>query len=207
MSEASIATRVARPELTLKLAIRGEGKAALLSPSVGLWRGAPQEGEVIAPGQALGELETLGVITLLRAPSSAAGLVLQVHGAREGRARRPVQYGDALVMLEWTAAASQLAATAQERAGARQDSGALVFCTPSSGRYYSRPAPGKAPFVEVGDVIAKGQAVALLEVMKTFNRLQYGGDGLPERVRVKRIVPADASDLAPGDVLLELEPE
>ena len=207
MSDGSTATRVTRPELTVKLAIRGDGKAVLESPSVGLWRGAPEEGAVVVPGQALGELETLGVITLLRAPATATGLVIEVHGAREGRARRPVQYGDALLVLEWTDAASELAATAQERADARRESGVLVFCTPSSGRYYARPAPGKAPFVEVGDVIVAGQAVALLEVMKTFNRLQYGGDALPERARVKRIVPADASDLAPGDVLLELEPE
>ena len=33
------------------------------------------------------------------------------------------------------------------------ESGALVLRTPSSGRYYGKPGPGKAPFVAVGDVI------------------------------------------------------
>jgi hypothetical protein len=36
--------------------------------------------------------------------------------------------------------------------------------------------------------------------------VQYGGEGLPPRARVRAIVPADESDLAPGDVILELEP-
>jgi acetyl-CoA carboxylase biotin carboxyl carrier protein len=47
--------------------------------------------------------------------------------------------------------------------------------------------------------------VALLEVMKTFNRVQYGGSGLPERARVLRVVPSDGDDLAAGDAILELE--
>ena len=47
--------------------------------------------------------------------------------------------------------------------------------------------------------------MALIEVMKTFNRVTYGGDDVPERARVKRIVPADGDDVEAGDVLIELE--
>lgn len=207
MSDPITGSRVARQELTAKATSRADGHTVLSSPSVGLWRGAPEVGAVVVPGQSLGELETLGVITLLRAPGTAIGLVVDAHGAREGRARRAVQHGDALLVLDPSSAASAISAKTQGVAAARTESGALVFRTPSSGRYYGKPGPGKEPFVRVGDVIAVGQAVALLEVMKTFNRLQYGGEGLPERARIKAIVPADESDLAPGDVLLELEPE
>jgi hypothetical protein len=42
--------------------------------------------------------------------------------------------------------------------------------------------------------------------MKTFNRIHYGGDGLPASARVTRIVAADQSDLDTGDVVLDLEP-
>ncbi len=48
--------------------------------------------------------------------------------------------------------------------------------------------------------------MALLEVMKTFNRVQYGGPGLPARARVVRVVPDNESDVDGGDILLELEP-
>jgi len=151
---------------------------------VGLWRGAPEVGAVVVPGQSIGELETLGVITLLRAPATAIGLVVDAHGAREGRARA-VQHGTRC-SCSIRRAASAISAKTQGVAAARTESGALVFRTPSSGRYYGRPGPGREPFVKVGDVIAVGQAVALLEVMKTFNRLQYGGEGLPERARSRR---------------------
>jgi len=207
MSDFSTGSRVARPELTAKATTRADGATVLASPAVGLWRGAPEVGSVVVPGQRLGEVETLGVITLLRAPVSAMGRVITAHGADGGLARRVVQYGDALLVLDPSSAASAITATQKTSAGARTESGALVFRTPSSGRYYGKPGPGKAPFVHVGDVIVTGQAVALLEVMKTFNRLQYGGEGLPARARVTAIVPADESDLAPGDVLFELEPE
>jgi acetyl-CoA carboxylase biotin carboxyl carrier protein len=84
--------------------------------------------------------------------------------------------------------------------------GALAFKAPSSGRFYARPSPDKPPFVTEGAVIEQGHTVAILEVMKTFNRIAYGGAGLPERAKVVRVVPADGDDLGRGDVILELEP-
>jgi acetyl-CoA carboxylase biotin carboxyl carrier protein len=122
-----------------------------------------------------------------------------------------VQYGDALVVLDPAAVAvaeTPTVDTAQRAAaGTRNASdGVLRLLAPSSGRYYATPGPGKEPFVRVGEVIATGRTVALLEVMKTFNRVHYGGEGMPERARVLAIVPAPESDLAPGDVILELEP-
>jgi biotin carboxyl carrier protein len=80
-----------------------------------------------------------------------------------------------------------------------------VWKTPLGGRYYGRSSPAAEPFVKVGDVIKVGQTVALIEVMKTFNRASYGGAGLPEEARVKRIVAKEGDDVGAGDVILELE--
>ncbi len=198
-------SRVARPELTAKATTRADGLTELRSPGVGLWRGAPAPGEVIVGGQPIGELETLGVLTRLRAPAGVSGRVVEALGAASVLARRAAQHGDALLVLDPSVGAAADPRAAEARSAAQTDSGALVFRTPSSGRYYGKPGPGKAPFVAVGDVVVEGQSVALLEVMKTFNRVQYGGEGLPPRARVLAILPADESDLAPGDVILELE--
>ena len=66
---------------------------------------------------------------------------------------------------------------------------------------------GKVPVLRgVSLKVAPGQTVALLEVMKTFHRVAYGGDGLPERAKDVAIVPAEESDLAGGDAILTLEP-
>lgn len=59
--------------------------------------------------------------------------------------------------------------------------------------------------MSVGDEIKTGTTIAIVEVMKTFNRVQFGGLGMPERARVLRIVPTDGDDLGAGDALLELE--
>ena len=58
--------------------------------------------------------------------------------------------------------------------------------------------------MKAGDEIKTGAAVGLLEVMKTFNRITYGGPGLPETATVVRVVPSDGDDVEAGDPLLEL---
>lgn len=196
------------PELTA--ALRAEGAhLELTSPAVGLWRDAPLAGQLVTPGAPLGELEILGQRHRLRAPAGAGtpawsgGLVMERPGPR--LARRPVAYGDVLLRLDPEASPAGVGPGA-DAAAAEADAQGLVFRTPLSGRFYARPAPGEAPFVTVGDVIEAGQAVALLEVMKTFNRITYGAEGLPARARVLAVVPADQDDVDEGDVLLRVEP-
>ena len=60
-----------------------------------------------------------------------------------------------------------------------------------------------AAFVAVGDRLAPGQVVGLLEVMKTFHRVT-AGDGLPATARVVAIAPDD-TDVDLGDTLIWLE--
>jgi acetyl-CoA carboxylase biotin carboxyl carrier protein len=55
-------------------------------------------------------------------------------------------------------------------------------------------------------VVAAGQTVCLLEVMKTFHRVTYGGAGLPDRAKVIAIAIADDADVNPGDVILPRAP-
>ena len=78
--------------------------------------------------------------------------------------------------------------------------------SPLSGRFYARPSPDRPDFVKPGDEITTGQSVALLEVMKTFNRLAYGGPGLPDRARVRAVLVRDEADVEAGTPILELEP-
>ena len=80
-----------------------------------------------------------------------------------------------------------------------------MFRAPTSGRFYSRSAPGKPAFVSVGDELGPNATVCLLEVMKTFHRVTYGGPGLPERAKVREIFVADGADVTAGDPLLALE--
>lgn len=188
--------------LTALAKVGDDGTVEVLSPAVGEWRGGPLEGDLLGAGGDLGELEILGVMHRLVAPPEARGVVTALRD--DARASRPVGYGDRLLVVDTTAAVGG-AVSAGDDDEASAHTG-LVLTAPSSGRFYLRPRPEEPAFVEVGDVLSAGQTVCLLEVMKTFNRVTYGGAGLPERARVVAIRPSDEDDLDAGDVILDLEP-
>ncbi|ACY17940.1 biotin/lipoyl-containing protein [Haliangium ochraceum] len=192
-------------ELSALLSVEDE-RILLRAPALGLWRAAPPEGAVIRPGDRIGQLEILGALHTVLAPAKARGAV--VGPAREeALARRPMAYGDVMLVLDPAAAsggALAAEAAAEAQAGALENAGPS-FRAPISGRFYARPAPERPAFVQVGDEISVGQTVCLIEVMKTFHRVTYGGKGLPERARVAAIAPAEDSDIASGDIILVLE--
>lgn len=197
-------SRVHPPVLRARLARGDDGALRLLSPAVGVYRGAPAAGDLVAPDRPIGAIEILGVVHHVLAPAGASGLVVSPPGPA---ARRPVDFDEPLLTLDPEAVHAGAAGSAHAAggAGAAAQAGAAILRAPTSGRFYIRSGPGKPAFVSVGAVVEQGQTVGLIEVMKTFSRLLYGGDGLPARARVRAILLADESDVAAGDPLLELE--
>lgn len=179
------------------------GQVELLSPMVGLWRVRPEVGQLVTPGGPIGSIEVLGRLHPLTAPTGASGIV--VSAPKDDRARLPVAYGDVLLVLDPTASGIGAADPSTAGQAVGPAAGGLVFVSPMSGRFYARSGPDKPPFVAAGQSIRIGDSVCLLEVMKTFNRVTYGGDNLPAEARIKRVVPADGDDLNAGDPILELE--
>jgi acetyl-CoA carboxylase biotin carboxyl carrier protein len=169
----------------------------LRSPGVGLWRDVPKAGTLVTAGASIGRLEVLGVLHDVVAPDGAHGVVVSSGGDRQ-RTRRPVGYDELMLLIDPNLAGVAITDDAQDVA----EDAALVFRSPSSGRFYARPAPDREPFTTAGDIVKRGEAVAMLEVMKTFNRIQYDGD----EARVVRIVPNDGDDIEASDIILELEP-
>lgn len=196
-------SRLHPPTLRARLVRLPDGKLRLEAPTVGLYRGEPRPGALVAADQPIGQLEILGVLHHLLAPPEAAGLVLRPD--HKAQSRRPVGHGDLLVLLDPEAVTA--GAIQNPAIGHRGPAGtdALVFRAPTAGRWYTRPGPGKPPLIEAGTLLQHGQAVGLIEVMKTFSRLHYGGEGLPVRARVRVIVVKDEEDVAAGDALFELD--
>ncbi len=56
---------------------------------------------------------------------------------------------------------------------------------PLVGVFYRAPAPGAAPFVEVGDAVSEGQVLCILEAMKLMNEIVSEHAGKVSRVCVK----------------------
>lgn len=57
--------------------------------------------------------------------------------------------------------------------------------SPLVGTFYAAPSEEAAPFVAVGDHVAKGQTVAIVEAMKLMNDIECDFDGVVSEVLVK----------------------
>jgi acetyl-CoA carboxylase biotin carboxyl carrier protein len=174
----------------------------LRAPAPGFFRVGVKADGLVSPGDAIGELEVLGRITVIVAPR-IRGLVKLPAGP--ALARRAVAYGDVLFAVATDVTGLSTDALASAGTGGAAAAHALVFRAPTSGRFYGRPTPDKAPFVTIGAELAAGATVCLLEVMKTFHRVTYGGADVPPRARVSELLVADGADVSQGDPLLALE--
>ncbi|MGA2349636.1 MAG: acetyl-CoA carboxylase biotin carboxyl carrier protein [Terracidiphilus sp.] len=55
--------------------------------------------------------------------------------------------------------------------------GLHVVRSPMVGTFFSSPSPGAAPFVTVGDFVAKGQVIGVIEAMKLMNEIESDAAG------------------------------
>jgi acetyl-CoA carboxylase biotin carboxyl carrier protein len=83
---------------------------------------------------------------------------------------------------------------------------AAVFERPSvkaplSGIWYGSPAPGSAPYVNVGGEVAVGQVIGLIEAMKLFNEIKSDLAG-----RVVKITAENGKLVRAKHPLIEVEP-
>ncbi len=81
-----------------------------------------------------------------------------------------------------------------------QEDHSLPIVAPTTGVYYSAPAPTSPSFVHPGDIVHVGQVVALIEAMKVFNEIQSEVAG-----RVIKIVAINGEVVHKGDVLIKVE--
>ena len=61
---------------------------------------------------------------------------------------------------------------------------------------------GEAAVVEVGSRVQAGDPLGLVEVMKTFNQILYGGPGFPEDAEVVEVRAGDAEEVRAGQILM-----
>ena len=79
--------------------------------------------------------------------------------------------------------------------------GSIRVESPMVGVFYRAAEPGTPPFVELGDVVAPGQTLCMLEAMKLFNELKADAPGRVTAIHVDNGKPVEF-----GQLLFELEP-
>jgi oxaloacetate decarboxylase alpha subunit len=98
--------------------------------------------------------------------------------------------------------APPLAVPEPELRAATAVSGTLLRVeSPMVGTFYRSPQPGEPAFVEVGDVVAPGQTLCILEAMKLMNEVKAEVEGVVRGVHAENAQPVEF-----GQLLFELEP-
>src|SRR5262245_29135963 len=185
---------------------RTDGGWDVRSPQVGVYRGRPRAGSRRGAGETVGTLAILNRTIDLVLPVGVEGIVTDV--AINDRAV-PVEYGQTLFTLI-PAAGIAVSPEVSEGTATSKDSGlpegtVPVIC-PIDGIFYRRSVPNAPPFVAVGETVETGRTLGLIEAMKSFNAVAYGGPGLPERAVIVEIRAGDAGEVRQGGVLVVVRP-
>ena len=100
-----------------------------------------------------------------------------------------------------TAPAPVQATPPGKRAAGDAPAGSIEIKAQIMGMFYAQPEPGAPPFVVIGAEVKKDTTVCLIEVMKTFNAMTAGVNGV-----ITEICAEDAQLVEYGQVLFRVRP-
>ena len=93
------------------------------------------------------------------------------------------------------------AAVAQEAAIAAKPDNYVTIKSPMIGTFYRRSSPDKPVFAEIGDEIAPGKVLCIIEAMKLFNEIESEISG-----KIVKVLVDDASPVEFDQPLFLVEP-
>jgi len=97
-------------------------------------------------------------------------------------------------------AAAAPPASPKAEAGPKQDN-LITIKSPMIGTFYRQSGPGKPIFVNVGDEVAPGKVVCIIEAMKLFNEIESEIKG-----KIVKVLVDDASPVEYDQPLFLVEP-
>lgn len=98
-------------------------------------------------------------------------------------------------------AAETTAPASEEPVAASEDSKYITIKSPIIGTFYRKPSPDKPLFVEVGQTIAEGDVLCIIEAMKLFNEIESEVSG-----KVVKILVDDSSPVEFDQPLFLVDP-
>lgn len=92
-------------------------------------------------------------------------------------------------------------AASETVASAAEDSKYITIKSPIIGTFYRKPSPDKPLFVEVGQTIAEGDVLCIIEAMKLFNEIESEVSG-----KIVKILVDDSSPVEFDQPLFLVDP-
>jgi acetyl-CoA carboxylase biotin carboxyl carrier protein len=160
-------------------------------------RTTPADGELLGLIDRLAALLDRSDLTELEVEAGGTGLVLRKPEASAASA--------AMATIDPARTASSAPTqVATHAAGGVPDAPVTerpAVRAPLTGIFYASPAPGSAPYVQVGGEVAVGQVIGLIEAMKLFNEIKSDLAG-----RVVKVVAESGALVKAKQALIEVEP-
>jgi len=157
-------------------------------------RASPRSAAASAPARGLLDPRALKKLTVLMEESGLVELEIESGGEKVRLVRGRV--AEAATVLTTT-----LPATRAARREAETDNGPRAITSPMVGTFHRGAALDAAVFVEVGDVVERGQALCVIEAMKMMNEIEAEFRG-----RVVQILIENGRPVEYGEPLFLIEP-
>lgn len=93
--------------------------------------------------------------------------------------------------LPTAAAPAAIAHTAASQSAAPEVPAGHAVTAPMVGTFYRAPSPGAKAFVEVGQRVAKGDILCIIEAMKMLNQIEADKDGAIKAILVENAQPVE----------------
>ncbi len=101
----------------------------------------------------------------------------------------PQQYIQPAMPMPQVNVATQVIAA--EAAAAPAEPEGNVVKSPMVGTFYSAPAPGNPPYVEVGSAVKQGDTLCIIEAMKLLNEIEADTSGVIKQILVENGEPVE----------------
>jgi acetyl-CoA carboxylase biotin carboxyl carrier protein len=115
----------------------------------------------------------------------------KIRIAKNGAAAPPLAALVPVASPGQPAVGDSTAAEETEAAGEKLASNLKQIKSPMVGTFYRSPAPGSEPFVEIGQPVAVGQTVCIVEAMKLMNEIGSDFSGVIRRVLLENGQPVE----------------
>jgi oxaloacetate decarboxylase alpha subunit len=92
-------------------------------------------------------------------------------------------------------------AASQEKVAEPEKKHQIKVTAPIVGTFYRASSPDKPPYVEVGDVVKKGQVLCIIEAMKLMNEIESEASGKIVQISIENGQPVEY-----GQPLFVIEP-
>lgn len=135
------------------------------------------------------ELETKEIKIVIRTPKNAP-VVMQAAPVMTAPVVNPVSHAQPVNTPVQNPVVSETKAPVNNTP-ANDESKYVTIKSPMIGTFYRSAGPDKAPFANVGDEIAPGKTVCIIEAMKLFNEIESDVKGKIVKVLVNDATPVE----------------